>query len=286
MKIKLALVVAVALGLALGGTLLVAQQAAKPEDRVAGLIQDLDSNRFETRLQAHAELLKLGKPVVPALKKALADKPSLEVATRLKDIVRKLSVRDDAGSAAGDLQIRLKADKQALKPGETVNFTVTLFNLSEDDLNVQTGYTTCGNYFECGSAFRRTEAGPNNEIKEIRSGCRVGFCGTGAGPIFDTIPGEKSVEFTVPTTFGQQPKNGEGAAVNQPESPVGFWFNKRSYFMLASSSGGTQTLRVALQVAPGTDFRGLRAEPFLPKNPKAPIWSGTVQSNDVQIKIN
>lgn len=281
MKLRLVVAVVLGLGLLIGGSLLIAQQSVKPDDRVAELIKDLDSNRFETRRQAHDELLKLGKPGLPGLKKALTTNPSLEVATRLKEIIRKLSIRDDAGAPAGDLQVRLVADKKSVKPGDAVKFTVTLFNLSEDDLNVQVGYTTCGNYFECGSAFRRLEVGPNKETKEVPAGCRVGFCGTGAGPIFDTLPGEGTVEFAVPATFGKQPM----AQPGQPEAPVGFWFGKHSYFVLTSPTEGSNTLRVALQVAPGADFRGLRREPFLPKNPKAPVWVGTVQSNDVQIKI-
>jgi hypothetical protein len=133
MKIKLLAV----FGLCVIGTWLIAQQQ-DPDDRVARLIRELDDNKFETRRQAQEELLKAGKPSVPQLKKALAGNPSLEVAVRLREIIRKLAIHDDAGPAAGDLQVRLFADKKAVKPGELVKFTVTLFNLSDEDLNVQT----------------------------------------------------------------------------------------------------------------------------------------------------
>jgi WD40 repeat protein len=58
--------------------------------RIARLITDLDSDQFAVRQAASAELAKLGDQAEPALRKALLDKPSVEVrlrATRLLEAV-------------------------------------------------------------------------------------------------------------------------------------------------------------------------------------------------------
>jgi WD40 repeat protein len=58
--------------------------------RVEQLIRDLDSEDFETRTKATEELEKLVESVEPVLRKKLADKPSLEVRQRIKQVLSKL----------------------------------------------------------------------------------------------------------------------------------------------------------------------------------------------------
>jgi RNA polymerase sigma factor (sigma-70 family) len=64
-------------------------------ERIAKLVAGLDSPRFTDRNQAMQELEKLGDLAEPALRKALAAKPSLEVSQRLETLLAKL---DPAGS--------------------------------------------------------------------------------------------------------------------------------------------------------------------------------------------
>jgi hypothetical protein len=59
------------------------------EPRIARLIADLDSDRFKVRLQATRDLEKLGDLAGPALRKAIAGKPSPEAAGRLKELLRR-----------------------------------------------------------------------------------------------------------------------------------------------------------------------------------------------------
>jgi hypothetical protein len=69
-----------------------AEPAAPPlRDRIiADLIKQLDSDKFEERQQA-AELLRaVGKPAAEPLKRVLEKKPSLEVATRVRGILRSI----------------------------------------------------------------------------------------------------------------------------------------------------------------------------------------------------
>jgi hypothetical protein len=59
-------------------------------DRVRRLIAELDSDEFDTREKASAELEKLGRLVEPALRDGLDRSPSPEVTRRLKSLLRKL----------------------------------------------------------------------------------------------------------------------------------------------------------------------------------------------------
>src|SRR5206468_3128357 len=57
--------------------------AAHPEG-VARLIADLDSPRFAVRQKALAELQRLGESAEASLRRALADRPNLEVRRRIE----------------------------------------------------------------------------------------------------------------------------------------------------------------------------------------------------------
>jgi hypothetical protein len=65
---------------------------AQPADprRVAQLLADLDGNEFAVRQRAAEELEKLADLVEPALRKALAEKPSPEVRKQLERILEGL----------------------------------------------------------------------------------------------------------------------------------------------------------------------------------------------------
>jgi WD40 repeat protein len=58
--------------------------------RLAQLLAELESDRFESRRQAEAELLRLGDRAGPALRKALAGDPSLDLRQRLERLLKRL----------------------------------------------------------------------------------------------------------------------------------------------------------------------------------------------------
>jgi RNA polymerase sigma factor (sigma-70 family) len=59
--------------------------------QVARLVRELDSDRFQAREQATKEFEELGEIAIPALQKALADNPPLEVKRRLAELMDKLN---------------------------------------------------------------------------------------------------------------------------------------------------------------------------------------------------
>ncbi len=64
--------------------------------KVAGLLNDLDSDKFATRQKAQEEIEKLGPAALPALQKALGGKPSLEVKQRLESAIA--TIKKQVGS--------------------------------------------------------------------------------------------------------------------------------------------------------------------------------------------
>jgi WD40 repeat protein len=58
-------------------------------ERIAGLIRDLDADEFTTREKALAELEKLGEAALPALRKCLDNKPTLEQRRRMELLLKK-----------------------------------------------------------------------------------------------------------------------------------------------------------------------------------------------------
>lgn len=73
------------------------QQGAKLEAKkqVAGLIQDLGSDRYKTRVEAENKLREAGKDALPALRKA-ADSDDGEIQWRAKRLIRQIEQGDEA----------------------------------------------------------------------------------------------------------------------------------------------------------------------------------------------
>jgi hypothetical protein len=62
--------------------------ASRPDvQAIRGTIEELDNDRFEVRENARKQLEKLGRSAVPAMRQALAKKPSLEVRRRLERLL-------------------------------------------------------------------------------------------------------------------------------------------------------------------------------------------------------
>src|SRR5262249_19679298 len=63
-----------------------------PAERVARLIADLDDDRFPVREAASRDLEQLAELAGPALRRALAERPSLELRRRVEGLLRRLEM--------------------------------------------------------------------------------------------------------------------------------------------------------------------------------------------------
>jgi hypothetical protein len=244
--------------------------------RIAKLIATLDSASYVERERATAELLALEGAAIAPLHKALATARTVEFARRAQSILDALAIHEPGGDIVNGLKIRLTAERESVKLGSTFKLTTHLCNMTAKPLNVRVGYTTCGNYFECGTALRRIDAASPGGEGEPK--CNVGgFCGTGAGPIFVTVPARTALRFdtaTIAQKFG-------GRAV--------FTLGAAKYFNLEGSVGPDR-VRMFLTVTPAENTPrparpGLKGAGIRPADEDAPFWSGTIRSNQVQIKI-
>jgi hypothetical protein len=107
-------------------------QSTKPPDarRIERLLAGLDDEQFQVREKASRELEALAEFAVPALRKALAGKPPLEVRRRLERLLHRLEGRSlsaetvrhiravEALEAIGNPQARRLLDKLAAGPAE------------------------------------------------------------------------------------------------------------------------------------------------------------------------
>jgi hypothetical protein len=73
-------------------------------DSAAKLIARLDDDDFATREKAKAELARLGKHIEPALRKALADKPSAEKQRRVEELLKALKQKQFVPEVARGLR--------------------------------------------------------------------------------------------------------------------------------------------------------------------------------------
>jgi hypothetical protein len=73
--------------------------------RVAQLLAELNSPKFDVRQKAAAELETLGDVVVPDLNKVLANKPSLEVRQRVEAVLKRVAQTGGSPALTRDLRV-------------------------------------------------------------------------------------------------------------------------------------------------------------------------------------
>jgi hypothetical protein len=127
-------------------------------------------------------------------------------------------------------------------------------------------------YFESGSAFR-VFGGHATSASAPR--WQVGFCGTGAGPLYAAIPPYGSLTFETVAVLEQGLKG------------TRYVFGKNKYLSFEAPEGALHTFRVAHAVEPAGAIPGERARTVgkTPLDPRVPSWSGSVVSNDVEVEV-
>ena len=114
-------------------------------------IRKLDSEDYDTREAAFNGLLKTGEAALAPLKKRLAENktPSTEFTARAQRFIDLYE-----GGTVNGLRLKLEADKAKISPGDEINFTTTLYNLTDRDMNVLVARSSAEDFFRFGAALR------------------------------------------------------------------------------------------------------------------------------------
>jgi len=260
--------------------------AAQDSKGVAALIEDLDSESVEVRESAEAKLKKMGKDACEAVEEAIRSVKSSEARARLQDILGYLKVPHAGGTIVDGLRFQLIADKKEVRPGEGIPLKVVLWNISPRPRNLYVGYSTGGVDFVSGNAFE--VLAPKVETP-VKPRWHFGFCGTGAGPIFTTIPAYGSQTFETTITFfgASEPKPPD--AKDLPRNEKAHYAFPSRYLSIEAPQGEVHRLRVRHEVTrewqTQASGRGMRQAGKPPFDEKADPWTGTAWSNEVEIKI-
>lgn len=264
--------------------------APPSKEAIRKLIQDLEAPEYPTRERATRELLRLEGHALEPLKRAVASARGLEFTTRARRVLDRIAIFEPGGEVVNGLKLCLTADRDGVRSGQTLWLTTTVANLTHQDLNVKVGYTTCGNYFECGAAVRRVVA----DGKEEEPGWWTFHCGTGAGPIFQTVRARAVVTFKTSAALLPVPRTGRPYLSFGKNGPTTLGMSHPA--VAGPSAGqdglayGPHALRMVLSVTPemnkdsGHTLAGKSAG-VRPSNESAPYWSGTVKSNEVRLKV-
>ncbi len=267
-------------GILLGITLLVPPAVwAQDEKPVARLLEDLDADDVAVREQAAATLIKKGKDVEADLELAFAAAKSLEVRKKIREILNLLKIAPGGGAIVNGLKLVLKADRGTIKPGESVTFEVTVWNATAEPMNLYVGYSTGGVVFESGSAFRITA--PRDDQTSTPKWL-VGFCGTGARPLYATIAPYKSQSFQTTATF-------KGESPGAPPVPAHYLFGEHKWLKIDAPNGRVHCFTAQLTVEPRwvtTHLGHVSPVGNTPLDPKGVSWTGAATSNEVRLELS
>jgi hypothetical protein len=254
-----------------------AQRVGPAAPDVRKLLDDLDSPRFAVRERATKALLRLREKALAPLKNALAAPRSAEFARRAQAILRQLAIYEPGGEISNGLKLCLTADRDSVKVGESLKLTTTLCNMTEKPLTVRVGYSYCGNYFERGSTLRLVQPDPKG--KELLPQWQVGFCGTGAYPLYVTVPPRSVLAYTTAGAVLRKDNKtylGTGAG------------GGHHFLLLETPADKLDTLRMALEVTP-EENRGLghyrKSNLPVPAVTPEACWNGKARSNDVRVRV-
>src|SRR5439155_21419410 len=110
-----------------------------------------------------------------------------------------------------------------VKPGGTATFTATLCNVSDAPVALYLGMSYSGNVLHNGLALQRPDEQREGGGEQARFGS-VGFCGTGAQAIVETVPPWSSKEFTLRAEYRLEPKQGSMIEHKGPFLDMGIVF--------------------------------------------------------------
>lgn len=262
--------------------------AGQEADGLGTLFRDLDSDRVDVRDAAAAALLERGGTILPELERALEGARTPEARGCLRAILARLRMRHEGGRRVKGLQVELAAETAEIRPGEPVTFRVILRNHEGRRRNLYVGYSTGGVDLESGAAFEILAPGAE---KGALPAWHVGFCGTGAGPLFTTLPAYGERTFRVKVSYQPASEEARPAKNRDPKrAPVThacYTFNGRNWLSIAAPDGERHRFRVRIVAPEGAAPVGRFAR-FVGKDPAGPAavtWTGTALSNEVELAV-
>lgn len=223
------------------------------------LISRLSDESIEVRDEAAGALYNLPPSALPRLEKALAATSDRESRVRLEDVVARLRCPAQGGALVDGLRLHLSVETRELRMGGELRAKVTLWNVTRVPRRLSVGYSTCGNYFEAGTALRVAAPGQTTpgELK-----CHVMMCGTGAHPLEETIPPYGSKAWTLKATL----ESSDGRSR---------YMLRNGLFSIQAPEGAAHVLRI--------EHHPRHAPEDV--EPGARPWSGRLESNPVELKI-
>jgi hypothetical protein len=244
--------------------------AQKPGTAPELVIKRLSNPDAAAADAAVVDLIRGGTANAPVLREALAALEDPQVRARAE---RALAICAVDAPVVNGVKIGLCTDRKELKPGETAAFTATLCNVSDAPVALFLGMSYSGNVLLNGLALQRLDEQRKDGGEQARFGS-VGFCGTGAWAIVESVPPWSSKEFTLRAEYRLEPKQDSMIEHKGPFLDMGIVFLPVD----PTLDGGKVKLRLHWDVDPSV-ARDMA-------DPKAkPDWKGTLVSNMIEILL-
>ena len=244
---------------------------AQQEQRIARWIEDLGDEQFEVRERATQDLIAAGPVAYEAVRQVRASTQDPEVRQRAEQILSELAVLMPGGEAVDGLKICMSADKKSYRPGDTVELSVTLCNLTDNDLNVQIGSAFQSNWFTTVAGLHATNQATR---KEQPAEIFLYMCGSPAPLYYATLPPGKTLDSTIKTVLT---KHDESRYALRSQQHI---------LLLDCSADNRFSLRLDHTTTPVMHQTEAPNRPILGvKNRDATFWCGTVRSNEIAFSI-
>lgn len=237
------------------------------------LIDDLESEDFQTRETATNKLAEMGAQIARPLKRALKGKTrSPEFTVRAR---RLLALHES--EAVNGLRIVLSAEGREVEANQAIAIKLNLKNEGTNGFNLCVGWGSgISNYFRSGHALKFVTT------EKTKPATPVGAISTGHGPVFEHLKAAGTLEYTISATFRMQTK---GQARPRLEAPS----DRDGHPVFLIPGPGKYRLQVSYAIT-DKDNRaesglGLLRKETGSRNLAARDWTGTIRSNQVEFVV-
>ena len=250
--------------------------------QIYALVEDLMDVDVRKREAAQEALIEMGEIVRSPLEMVLRKNDHPEARSRIERILMRCQ---GGGDIVNGLQITLRTNSKIVRVGESFMLTSEIKNTTDKPVNLYVGYSTGGPDFLSGSALRVVNA-PHG----FATGrWLVGFCGTGAGPLFRTIAPGATISYELPAALAKNDAQLGRGAPNQAVTEHVLLLSASKYMVLpVQAKEGAHVFRIEHGVTEEMNVRrGFeRGDGQRPTDEKARFWTGQIVSNEIQVKLH